>query len=100
MKRAFLTMTPVSVLAILPEIALSQSRPDRATMRQIMNDLGVAPSDMRRCFGALRSHQGSDPTEAQRAAIRENLFACLQQANPALTQDQFVDAMRQFPRPI
>ena len=86
----------LSLLLICGAVAYAQQRPDRATMRQVMGELGVGPNTMRSCFRSTGLKRGQTISEGQRAAIRTLLLTCFQESNPDLTEDQFQSAMNKM----
>lgn len=92
-----LTLAAVLLSAgIAPAQANEAQRPSRAAMKAAIEEMGVAPNDMRGCMKDARpsnAQSGDRPTEAQRLAIAEKLFSCLNDKNPELTRAEFETAM-------
>lgn len=100
-----LTLILATALSLVSAAALAQQnqQPNRAAMRAVIDEMGVSPREMRSCGRTLRETlpqpaEGQTPTEAQRTAARDAMYACLADKNSELTRDTFDSAMAKIPR--
>lgn len=76
-----------------PMLADDPQRP----VEKIAADLQVTPQQFRDCFRRVQpAPQGTRPTAEQVRANKQVLLSCLQQANPAITNDSLDTVMDRY----
>ena len=97
---ATLLLSAMLIAGLVPKgeaQALLRADPKRPTDR-ISADLGVSEATFVACFYNVTPAQGFEPDAAYQRANKAILLPCLQQANPAITNDG-LDAVMDRYRP-
>jgi len=85
------------MMLVLAQPALADNDPNRPTDR-IAADLDITEDQFIECFKPVNPEPGKYPTGAQQRANKAILLPCLQQANPAISNDR-LDAVMDRYRP-
>lgn len=94
----YVLVSALMILAATATPAPLKNDPKRP-VASIARDLGILPDQFVTCFnGVTPAPQGSIPSSAQVHSNKKHLLNCLQQFNPAITNDR-LDAVMDKYRP-